>query len=65
MERLIDSWDDIKALMRKWFVPNRYYKKLYQKPQGLSQGSKFMVREATMARFLNRPNIDIANVVEL
>lgn len=32
----IDTWGDIKALMRNSFVSNNYYRELYQKLQGLS-----------------------------
>jgi hypothetical protein len=82
-ERLNEIWEEMKAIMRRRFVPSHYYKKLYQKLQSLTQGYKSvddyykemeiaMVRanvvedrEATMARFLNGLNWDIANVVEL
>lgn len=82
-ERPISTWGELKALMRKRFVPSHYYRDLYQKLQSLSQGSKSVEdyhkemevaliranveedREATMARFLNGLNRDIANVVEL
>ena len=30
----------MKAVMRKRFVPNHYYRKLYQRLQSLSQGSR-------------------------
>jgi hypothetical protein len=62
-------------------VPNHYYRDLYMKLEGLNQGSRSVDeyfeeiamiranviedREATMARFLNGLNRDIANVVEL
>jgi hypothetical protein len=82
-ERPIETWEEMKAIMRRWFVPSHYYKELYQKLQSLTQGYKSvddyykeMVitmirvnvdenRKATMARFLNGLNQDIANVVEL
>jgi hypothetical protein len=35
-ETPIDTWGDIKALMRNPFVSNNYYRELYQKLQGLS-----------------------------
>ena len=65
-------------LMRRRFVPNHYYRDLHMKLQGLNRDEYFkemeiaMIRanviedrEATMARFLNGLNRDIANVVEL
>jgi hypothetical protein len=82
-ERLVASWEEMKELMRRRFVPNHYYRDLYLKLQGLNQGSRSVDeyfkemeiaiirsnviedREATMARFLNVLNRDIANVVEL
>ena len=82
-ERPIKTWEEMKASMRRWFVPSHYYKDLYQKLQSLTQGYRSMDdyhkemeiamiranveedREATMARFLNRLNQDIANMVEL
>ena len=39
-ERLVESWKEMKVLMRRRFVPNRYYKDLYMKLKGLNQGSK-------------------------
>jgi hypothetical protein len=82
-ERPVASWEEMKVLMRRRFVPNHYYKDLYMKLQGLYQGSTFVDKyfkemeiamiqanviedqEATIARFLNGLNRDIANVVEL
>ena len=79
-ERPIDIWDDLKAIMRRRFIPSHYYRVLFQ---SLTQGSKSvedyhkemevaMIRatveedkEATMARFLNGLNRDIANIVDL
>ncbi|GKV00606.1 hypothetical protein SLEP1_g13273 [Rubroshorea leprosula] len=39
-EHPIDTWEEMKAVMRKRFVPNHYYRDLYQRLQGLTQGSK-------------------------
>ena len=82
-ERPVETWGELKALMRKRFVPSHYYRDLYQKLQSLTQGSRSVEdyykemeiamiradveedREATMARFLNGLNREIANVVEL
>jgi len=82
-ERPVASWEEMKELMKRRFVPNHYYRDLYLKLQGLNQGSRSVDeyfkemeiaiirsnviedREATMARFLNVLNRDIANVVEL
>lgn len=36
----VDTWEEMKMLMRKRFVPNHYYRGLYQKLQRLTQGSK-------------------------
>jgi hypothetical protein len=82
-ERSFETWEEMKAIMRRLFVPSHYYRELYQKLQSLTQGYKSVDdyykemeiamirtnvvedREATMARFLNGLNRDIANVVEL
>ncbi|KAH9704975.1 hypothetical protein KPL70_011688 [Citrus sinensis] len=82
-ERPIETWDEMKSSMRKHFVPNHYYRDLYQKLQRLTQGSRSIEdyykemeiamiranveedREATMARFLNGLNQEIAYKVEL
>ena len=82
-ERLIETWEKMKATMRRRFVPSHYYKDLYQKLKSLTQGYRSvddyhkemeiaMIRanveedkKATMARFLNGLNLDIANMVEL
>ncbi|KAH9680122.1 Endonuclease [Citrus sinensis] len=39
-ERPIETWDEMKSLMRRCFVPNHYYRDLYQKLQSLTQGSR-------------------------
>jgi hypothetical protein len=39
-ERPIVSWEEMKVLMRRRFVPNHYYRDLYMKLQSLNQGSK-------------------------
>jgi hypothetical protein len=82
-EQPIETWEEMKAIMRRRFVPSHYYQELYQKLQSVTQGYKSVDdyynemeiamiranveedREATMARFLNGLNRDIANVVEL
>ncbi|KAL2532477.1 Retrotrans gag domain-containing protein [Abeliophyllum distichum] len=38
-ERPVETWDNLKALIRRRFVPSHYYRDLYQKLQGLTQGS--------------------------
>ena len=38
-ERPIDTWDDLKAIMRRRFIPNHYYRDLFQRLQSLTQGS--------------------------
>ena len=82
-ERPIETWEEMKATMRRRFVPSHYYRDLYKKLQSLTQGYRSVDdyhkemeiamiqanveedREATMVRFLNGLNRDIANVVEL
>ncbi|RVX02077.1 Transposon Ty3-G Gag-Pol polyprotein [Vitis vinifera] len=82
-KRPIETWEEMKATMRRQFVPSHYYRDLYQKLQSLTQCYRSVDdyhkemeiamilakveedREATMARFLNGLNRDIANVVEL
>ncbi|KAI9154064.1 hypothetical protein LWI28_020487 [Acer negundo] len=82
-ERPIETWEEIKTVMGRRFIPSHYYRGLFQKLQTLTQGFKCVEdyykemkiamiradieedREATMARFLNGLNRDIANVVEL
>jgi hypothetical protein len=39
-ERPIETWGELKALMRRRFVPSRYYRDLYKKLQNLTQGSR-------------------------
>jgi hypothetical protein len=41
-ERPVASWEEMKVLMRRRFVPNHYYRDLYMKLQGLNQGSRFV-----------------------
>ena len=39
-ERPIDTWEEMKAIMRRRFIPSHYYRELYQQLQCLTQGSK-------------------------
>lgn len=39
-ERPVKTWDDRKAIMRRRYVPNHYYRQLHNKLQRLVQGSK-------------------------
>ena len=39
-ERPIDTWEKMKAIMRKRFIPSHYYRELYQWLQSLTQGAK-------------------------
>ena len=79
----IDTWEAMKRVMRRRFVPPHYYRDLYLKLQGLRQGYRSVDeyykememamiranveedREATMARFLNGLNREIADPIEL
>ncbi|XP_073063956.1 uncharacterized protein [Primulina eburnea] len=37
-ERPIETWDEMKSVMRKRFVPNHYYREMFKKLQTLRQG---------------------------
>ena len=39
-ERPIETWEEMKAIMRRRFVPSHYYRELYQKLQSLTQSYK-------------------------
>ncbi|XP_052181971.1 uncharacterized protein LOC127794765 [Diospyros lotus] len=39
-ERPIETWEEMKAIMRRRFIPSHYYRDLFQKLQRLTQGSK-------------------------
>ena len=39
-ERPIDTWDDLKALVRRRFILGHYHMDLFQRLQSLTQGSK-------------------------
>ena len=38
-ERPVESWREMKQIMRKRFVPSHYYRELHQRLQTLTQGS--------------------------
>jgi phosphopantetheine adenylyltransferase len=37
-ERPVEMWEEMKVIVRRWFVPSHYYTDLYQKLQSLTQG---------------------------
>ena len=37
-ERPIETWEEMKAAMKRRFVPNHYHRDIYQKLQSLTQG---------------------------
>jgi hypothetical protein len=39
-ERPVETWGELKAIMRRRFVPSHFYRDLYQKFQNLTQGSR-------------------------
>ncbi|XP_035548687.1 uncharacterized protein LOC118349200 [Juglans regia] len=39
-ERPVETWRELKAIMRRRFVPSHYYRDLYKKLQNLIQGSR-------------------------
>ena len=39
-EPSIDTWEEMKTVMRRRFVPSHYYRELYKKLQGLKQGNR-------------------------
>ncbi|KAK0580405.1 hypothetical protein LWI29_001555 [Acer saccharum] len=39
-ERPIETWEEMKTIMRRRFIPSHYYRGLFQKLQTLTQGSK-------------------------
>ena len=39
-ERPVHTWGKLKTLMRWRFVPNHFYRDLYQKLQNVTQGSR-------------------------
>ena len=58
-ERPVDTWDEMKALMKKRFAPRHYYRELYKKLQHLKQGSRSVedyYREMEIATI--RANVD-------
>ncbi|KAH9668396.1 hypothetical protein KPL70_021399 [Citrus sinensis] len=38
LERPINTWEEMKAIMRRRFVPSHYYRELHQRLQSLTQG---------------------------
>jgi len=39
-KEVINTWEEIKTIMKKRFVPKHYYREVYNRLQSLSQGSK-------------------------
>jgi hypothetical protein len=42
IERHVKTWNEIKIVMSRQFIPSHYYKELYQKLQCLGQGTKYV-----------------------
>jgi hypothetical protein len=41
-ERPIDTWEEMKVVMKKRFIPSYYYRELYKKLQGFRRGSRIV-----------------------
>ena len=55
----IETWEEMKAIMRKRFVPTHYYREFYNKLQNLVQGSKSVEEyHQAMEIAMIRANID-------
>ncbi|KAL4385631.1 hypothetical protein GQ457_15G018130 [Hibiscus cannabinus] len=64
-ERPVSTWDEMKAIMRKRFIPTHYHRELLRKLQNLTQGSMSEDQETTIARFVSGLNPEITDTVEL
>ncbi|KAL4318150.1 hypothetical protein GQ457_18G010020 [Hibiscus cannabinus] len=78
-EHPISTWQEMKAVMRRRFIPTHYHRDLFNRLQNLTQGNQSaedyfkemevamirLCREATMTRFLAGLDPNIASVVEL
>jgi hypothetical protein len=42
-ERQVDTWEKMKSLIRRRFVPSHYYRELYQRLQSLSQVERVLM----------------------
>ena len=75
---MVETWEEMKRVLRKRFVPTYYYRELCNKLQNLRQGNCSVEtevvmarenikedRETTMVRFLASLNREIHNVGEL
>lgn len=40
LEKPVETWRELKAILRRKFVPSHYYRDLYQKLQNLTRGSR-------------------------
>uniref|UniRef100_A0A2N9IDV6 CCHC-type domain-containing protein n=1 Tax=Fagus sylvatica TaxID=28930 RepID=A0A2N9IDV6_FAGSY len=64
-ERPVETWGELKAIMRRRFVPSHFYRDLYQKLQNLTQGSRSVEdyhKEMEVAMI--RANVHMAMKVE-
>ena len=39
-EKPIETWDEMKAVMRRRFIPSHYHRDLFHKLQNLTQGNR-------------------------
>ncbi|RDX68431.1 hypothetical protein CR513_52584, partial [Mucuna pruriens] len=69
-ERPIRTWEDMKSIMRRRFVPSHYHRDLHRKLQSLTQGSMsvenyYKEMKIAMTRAIGGLKKEIADVVEL
>lgn len=58
-EKAIDTWKEMKAIMRKQFVPSHYHRELFNKLQRLAQGNQSVENYyQKMETAMVRANID-------
>jgi hypothetical protein len=57
-ERPVETWGELKAIMRRRFVPSHFYRYLYQKLQNLTQGSfQLFKRESVKMRVIKKERV--------
>ena len=58
IERLVSTWEELKTIMKKRYVPKHYYRELFNRLQIITQGTKIVEEYHKELEAMIRANVN-------